>query len=116
MAASTHYTFEVIAPTGEPKLPKKAAFVFRKQCRVLVRDNVPISVRDWVKRKGANDSDYVAERYKEGLWNELMAHFTLLEQEDPADTEKLTKKVKQWTLQKERLWQNYQKNKNPAVF
>ena len=94
MAASTHYTFELVLPTGEPKLPKKAALVFRHQCGVLVRDNIPISVWDWLKRKGANEGDYVAERYKEGLWNELMAHFTLPEQEDPADMEKLTKQVK----------------------
>ena len=62
-----HYTFELILSTGEPKLPKKAAFVFKQQCGVLVRDNIPISVRDWLKRKGANEGDYVADRYKEGL-------------------------------------------------
>jgi hypothetical protein len=42
----THYTFEAIAPTGEPKLPKKAADVFKKQCGVLVRDLVPITVQE----------------------------------------------------------------------
>jgi hypothetical protein len=54
-------------PTGEPKLPKKATDIFKKQCGVLVRDHVSISVREWNKRKGAADSDYVAERYKENL-------------------------------------------------
>jgi hypothetical protein len=44
--ARTHYTFKVILPTGEPKLPKKATNTFKKQCRVLVRDHVPISVRE----------------------------------------------------------------------
>ena len=39
-------------PTGEPKLPKNAADTFKKQCGVLVRDHVPISVREWNKRKG----------------------------------------------------------------
>ena len=100
MAASKHYTFELILPTGEPKLPKKAVSVFKQQCGVLVRDNILINVRDWVKRKGANEGDYVTERYKEGLWNELMAHFTLPELEDPTDTEKLTKQVKHSTLKK----------------
>ena len=59
-------TFEVISPTGAPKEPKTAADVFIKQCGVLVRDHVPISVREWNKRKGKNDS-YVAERYKGGI-------------------------------------------------
>ena len=110
---------------GEPEEPKKATDVFRKQCGVLVRDHIPISVRDWNKRKGANDSEYVAERYKEGLWTDLMAHFTLLALEDKADTTKLRDKVKEWTLKKmaelfrvwkKRLWQDYKKKKTAPVF
>ena len=98
--------------------------MFRHQCGVLVRDTIPISVRDWLKRKGANEGDYVTDRYKESLWNELMAHFTLPEQEDPADMEKLTKQVKHWTLKKmtelfvvwkKRLWNDYQMKKTPPV-
>jgi hypothetical protein len=83
---------------GEPKLPKKATNVFKKQCGVLVRDHVPISIREWHKRKGADNSEYVAERYKECLWNDLMAHFNLLEYEDETAARKLRAKVKQWTL------------------
>jgi hypothetical protein len=67
---------------GNPKLPKKAADTFKKQCRVLVRDHVPISVWEWNKRKGATDSDYVVERYKDNLWNDLMSHFNLPECEN----------------------------------
>jgi hypothetical protein len=96
----THYTFEDILPTGEPKLPKKAADTFKKQCGVLVTDHVPISVREWNKRKGADDSEYVAERYKESLWNDLMAHFNLPECEDEAAAIKLRATVKQWSLKK----------------
>jgi hypothetical protein len=98
--ARTHYTFEVISPTGEPKLPKKAADAFKKQCRVLVRDHVPISVREWNKCKEVDDSEYVAERYEESLWNDLMAHFNLPECEDEAAAIKLRATVKQWTLKK----------------
>jgi hypothetical protein len=93
--ARTHYTFEVILPTGEPKLPKKAADIFMKQCGVLVRDHVPISIREWNKRKGAADSDYVAERYKDNLWNDLMSHFNLTECENEDAARKLRAKVKQ---------------------
>ena len=78
----------MISPLGEPKEPKKAADVFIKQCGVLVRDRIPITVRDWNKRKGAPESEFVAERYKEGLWNDLMAHFTLPECADEAETAK----------------------------
>jgi hypothetical protein len=51
---------------GEPKLPKRVADTFKKQCGVLVRDHV-----EWNKRKGADDSEYVSERYKESLWNDI---------------------------------------------
>jgi hypothetical protein len=123
--ARTHYTFEVILPTGEPKRPKKAANIFKKQCGVLVRDHVPISVREWYKRKGADDSEYVTKRYKESLWNDLMAHFNLPECEDEAAAAKLRAKVKQWTLKKmaelfrvwkKKLWKNYLKTKKVPVF
>jgi hypothetical protein len=98
--ARTHYTFEVILPTGEPKLPKKVADTFKKQYGVLVRDHVPISVREWNKHKGADDSEYVAKRYKESLWNDLMAHFNLPECEDKVAARQLRAKVKKWTLKK----------------
>jgi hypothetical protein len=123
--ARTHYTFEVILPTGEPKLPKKAADTFKKQCGVLVRDHVPISVWEWNKRKGADDSEYVAEMYKESLWNDHMAHFNLPECEDEVTARKLRAKVKQWTLKKmaelfqvckKKLWKNYLKKKEVPVF
>ena len=54
-----------------------------------------------------------------------MAHFTLPEFEDPADTAKLRKKVMKWTLTKmaelfrvwkKRLWQEYLKKKTAPVF
>jgi hypothetical protein len=112
--ARTHYTFEIILPTGKLKLPKKVAKTFKKQCGVLVRDHVPISVREWNKRKGADDSEYVAKRYKESLWNDLMAHFDLPECEDEVIARQLRAKVKQWTLKKMaelfRVWKkNYGK-------
>jgi hypothetical protein len=118
--ARTYNTFEVILPTGEPKLPKKATGVFKKQYEVLVRDHIPISVREWHERKGADDSEYVAKRYIESLWNNLMAHFNLPEYENEAAARKLRVKVKQWTLKKmaelfqgwkKQLWKNYLKTK-----
>ena len=91
----------------------------------MVRDHVPITVRDWRKRKGAKDNDYVAERYKKVLWDDLMAHFTLPELDNRDDTAKLREKVKEWTLKKmaelfrvwkNRLWRQYLKKKTAPVF
>ena len=91
----------------------------------MVRDRIPITVREWHKPKGAEESEYVAERYKEGLWNDLMAHFTLPEYEDDADTAALREKVKEWALKKmaelfrqwkKTLWLKYQKNKTAPKF
>jgi hypothetical protein len=41
-----------------------------------------------------DDSEYVTERYKDGLWNDLMAYFNLPECEDRAAAKKLREKVK----------------------
>jgi hypothetical protein len=69
------------------------------------------------QQKGADDSEYVTERYKESLLNNLMAHFNLPECEDEVPARKLRAKVKQWTLKKmaklfrvwkKKLWKNYQ--------
>ena len=84
----------MISPRGEPKAPQKAADVFIKQCGVLVRDRIPITVREWNKRKGAPENEFGAERYKEGLWNDLMAHFTLPECANETEATKLRAKVK----------------------
>src|SRR5215216_4954173 len=75
--------------------------------------------------KGVEVGEYVTDRYKEGLWNDLMTHFTLPECEDDADIAALRKKVKQWTLTKmaklfknwkKALWQKYQKAKKAPKF
>jgi hypothetical protein len=50
--------------------------------------------------KGADDSEYVTERYKESLWNDLMAYFNLPECDDEVAARKLRATVKQWTLKK----------------
>ena len=125
LAASTHYTITVVSALGEPKEPKKAAQKFVKQCGVMVRDRIPIIVREWNKTKEVEDSEYFAERYKDGLWNDLMAHFTLPEYEDDPNTAALRDKFKQFTLKKmaelfrqwkKTLWKEYQKNKTAPKF
>ena len=91
----------------------------------MVRDRVPITVREWNKPKGMEDNEYVAEMYKDGLWNDLMAHFTLPECQEEDDTAALRDKVKVFTLKKmaelfrqwkKTLWQQYQKTNSAPKF
>jgi hypothetical protein len=89
--ARTHYTFEVISPTEEPKLPKKLPTHSRNNAEFWLG----ITSRSaFESGNGTDDSEYVAERYKESLWNDLMAHSNLLECEDEAAAIKLRAKVK----------------------
>jgi hypothetical protein len=55
----------------------------------IVRDNVPISYREW---KGKADNPHVVpDSVKNLLWDEILKHFTLPEGVEPAN-------VKHWTL------------------
>ena len=41
------YNIEAIKPNGEPSAPKKIADKFIRQCGVLVKDQLPISLQEW---------------------------------------------------------------------
>ena len=121
MDKNTHFTITAISARGEPMEPKKGATAFKNQCGVLVRDRVPVSYREWNK----TETEYVPDRYKDGLWEDLMAHFTLPELETEIEMEKLRQKVKKWALMKmgelfrqwkKRLWATYKKDKKPPKF
>jgi hypothetical protein len=93
---------------------------FTRQCGVLVRDNILITIREWKKTKREPVS-YVCKRLKNMLWKKLMVNFTLptapeLDQnevdqneEDPNEDDSdedyhhlniIERKVKKWTLSK----------------
>ena len=61
--------------------PARAATKFKNQCGVLVRDRLPITVREWNKSKKVPESEFVADRFKGKLFDDLMEHFTLPELE-----------------------------------
>ncbi|XP_071681949.1 uncharacterized protein [Lolium perenne] len=105
--------------------PAKAAKTFRNQCRVMVRDRIPITVREWNKSKKVPESEFVADRFKGKLFDDLMAHFTLPELESQIEMDKQREKVKKWALQKmgelfwqwkKRLWVAYKQDKKPPKF
>jgi len=90
-----HYIITEVDPnTGELLLLKNNAKKFVNHCGVLVWDRVPISVREWKKRKDDPLITFVFEREKDILWDSVTAHFNL-----PAGVD-LRNLVKSWALEK----------------
>jgi hypothetical protein len=88
-----HYIITEVDPnTGEPLLPKNNTKKFVNHCGVLVRDRVPISVREWKKRKDDPLISFVSERDKDILWASVTTHFSLPAGED------IRNLVKSWAL------------------
>ena len=71
-----HFAVEAISPEGQPVAPASVRVTFKNQCGVVVRDRLPIDIREWNKTKNVSESQ-VADRYKDTLFDDLMAHFTL---------------------------------------
>jgi hypothetical protein len=119
-----HFTIEVISPEGQPVAPENVGVKFKNQCGVVVRDRVPITVREWNKTKNVSENQ-VADRYKDTLFRDLMAHFTLPDLGSESENAKQRELVKKWALKKmgelfraykNRLWKNYKKDKKPPLF
>nr|ABA97998.1 transposon protein, putative, CACTA, En/Spm sub-class [Oryza sativa Japonica Group] len=55
-----------VSPKGEPLASKTAHAKFSSQCGIIVREKIPIRVKDW---------DHVSNRDKEVLWKELKKIF-----------------------------------------
>jgi len=89
-----HYIITEVDPnTDELLLPKNNAKKFINHYGFLVRDRVPISVREWKKKKDDPLISFVSEREKDLLWDSVVAHFNLL-------GEDLIKLLKSWALKK----------------
>ena len=67
----------MIAADGAPELPEDVFHKYVKQCGVLVRDHIPITVREWNKPHEATGISYVGDNAKEALFKKMMANFTL---------------------------------------
>jgi hypothetical protein len=70
------YRIEKIGEDGEPIAPTAHASKFTRQCGVLVRENIPITLQEWKKTK-MEPVKYVRKRLKNMLWKKLMVNFTL---------------------------------------
>ncbi|KAK1670452.1 hypothetical protein QYE76_058611 [Lolium multiflorum] len=80
-----------IAKDGKPIAPEKGAKAFIAQCGVLVRDHVPITVREWNKPKGLVLSAeeeaqglYIDDVAKNSILTKLMSHFNIVPEEGGA--------------------------------
>jgi hypothetical protein len=77
--------------------PKAVATKFKNQCGVLVRERIPITIREWNNTKKVSESE-VADRYKDSLFDDLMAHFSLPELQSETEMDKQKALVKKWPL------------------
>jgi hypothetical protein len=87
-----HYIITEVNPNTSKWLqPKNNAKKFVNHYGFLVRDRVPISVREW-KKKDDTLISFVSEREKDLVWDSVTVHFNLQAGED------LRKLVKSWAL------------------
>ena len=89
---------------GWPIAPKDVVNKFVTECGALVRDKVPIKIREW---KGKTDDPYaLPQAQKDMLWQDVKRHFTF-----PDDVD--DNLVKGWTLSKMATqFQTFKKNFN----
>ena len=84
MRPDERFTITEIAPDGLPIEPLRTKEAFFAQCRVLVRDKIPISIHQLLKPKNEDPKvSYVYDMQKDDLWTTLKANFTLPPEEDP---------------------------------
>ena len=126
MKEGVKYNIEAVRPNGEPLGPKKIADKFVRQCGVLVKDQLPISLQEWrepakdKRQKGKEDAaprsdvTFVDKNQKDLLWDTLMEHFTLPDHFTEADVQKvkdaaLRKMAVAFKNHKNREWDKYVK-------
>ena len=67
MTDGVHLTIELVSADGKPLLPKANANTFVSQCRVIVRDNLPINIREWNKPAKVDGVSLLNDRCKDML-------------------------------------------------
>ena len=117
MKEGVKYNIDSIKASGEPLTPKNIANKWTRQCGVLVKDKLPISIQEWkepkTKRLGVT---WVDDRAKKDLVKSLMEHFILPDHFTEADVEKvkaatLNKMAIAFNTHKKTVWANYLANK-----
>nr|AAT81759.1 hypothetical protein [Oryza sativa Japonica Group]ABF97407.1 transposon protein, putative, CACTA, En/Spm sub-class [Oryza sativa Japonica Group] len=94
-----------VSPKGEPLAPKTARAKFSSQCGIIVREKIPITVKDW---------DHVSNGDKEVLWKELKKIFQFPDGSEAAWDDFLTLKNSPEEIQRSQKYAELaKKNKFP---
>jgi hypothetical protein len=96
------YRIEVVGVDYEPQAPDDVAKKIVKQCGVLVRDYIPITIQEW-NRPSSGGVPFVGDVAKDKLFDRLMINFLLprpdvnTDEEERAN-EELLQRVKNFAL------------------
>ena len=72
-----------------------------EHCGYLVRDRIPISIREWKKKINEPNVSFVSDVDKNLLWNDILAHFMLQADDyDDINDDELKELVQKWTMKK----------------
>jgi hypothetical protein len=96
------YRIEVVGVEGEPQALDDVAKKFVKQCGVLVRDYIPITVQEW-NRPSSGGVPFVGDVAKDKLFDRLMINFLMPRpdvnpDEEERANEELLQRVKKFAL------------------
>ena len=70
MKEGVKYNIDSIKASGEPLTPKNIVSKFVRQCGVLVKDQLPISIQEWKEPKNKRpDVTWVDDRAKKRFGN-----------------------------------------------
>ena len=108
------FRIEDVAEDGKPTAPEVVANKFVAQCGVIVRDLIPITIRNWNRPANADEEGtclFVPNHAKDLLWKRLMVNFKLPKieldpnAEDPVEDalqhgRAMEAKVREWALKK----------------
>ena len=120
MGEHERFRIERIAEDDMPTAPRDVKAKAIKQCGVIVRDCIPITIREW-NRPNAGGIRYVGDGAKDILWKKLLVNFTLptpeVDPDEPNAEEMIAQqksvteqKVKSWALKKmAELFKNWKK-------
>jgi hypothetical protein len=90
--------------TGRPLGEHANKYV--NHCGYLVRDQIPISCREWREKRGAPEISFVSDRDKELVWKAVTDVFTF-----DTNDEELKVRIYDWTMKKMAvLFQNWKKS------
>lgn len=83
-----------VGEDGRPNAPSNAAHKYLSHCGWVVRDNVPINIVHWRRRRTRGDDElpYLPDAQKDMLWTTMLETFTIPE-EHQANSSRTTRLI-----------------------